>query len=274
MTKLRTALIQLRSGTDPVQNFADAQQWIVSAHAQGAKLIATPECTNVLQLDRQKWQAQITAQQDDPVLAKFCTLARDLQIHLCLGSFVVLLPSGKAANRSFVIDPTGKIIATYDKIHLFDVAVGPDETWCESQQYEAGTKAVLADIGPVRLGLSICYDLRFATLYQQLAMAGAGILMVPAAFTRVTGRAHWEILLRARAIETGSFVLAAAQGGAHLDGRRTWGRSMIVDPWGTVLAKLDHEEPGVLLADLDLAHIQKTRKRIPVLSQSKPFGAP
>jgi len=274
MTRLPTALIQMRSDTDPMRNFEQARELIQEAHRQGAQFVATPENTGLLQTDRTKMLEQIRPEADDPLLPLFCQLAGELGIHLLLGSLAIKVSDDKAANRSFVIAPSGQITARYDKIHLFDVAVNAQETWAESDHIQPGTKAVIADIGLFQLGLSICYDLRFAKLYHRLALAGAGILAVPAAFTRVTGRAHWQTLLTARAIENAAYVVAPAQGGLHEDGRRTWGHSMIIDPWGRVLAALDHDQPGVLLADLEPEKVTKARRRLPVLAQDTEFTGP
>jgi predicted amidohydrolase len=274
MTTLRTGLVQMRSGPDPAQNFAQASELIESCAAQGARLIATPENTNLMQSDRAKMLAQIHRQADDPMLVQFQALAQKLDIFLLIGSMSIKVSPKKAANRSFLISPQGEIIVWYDKIHMFDVAVTQSETWCESDHIEAGSMAVLAGIDDFQLGFSICYDLRFASLYHRLASHGANLLSVPAAFTRVTGRAHWQTLLTARAIETESYVIAPAQGGKHEDGRRTWGHSMIVDPWGKIIAKLDHDDPGFVMADLDPELVRKTRHRIPVLEQAREFTGP
>ncbi|VAW00817.1 FIG003879: Uncharacterized subgroup of the nitrilase superfamily [hydrothermal vent metagenome] len=261
-------------GTDPDANFAQAQKWIRKAAADGAKFIATPENTNLLQMDRCLLLRQICTQDEDPILRQFCGLAKALNITLLLGSLAIRVSKNKAANRSFVISPDGKISAQYDKIHLFDVQISSKQVWRESDHIQPGHTAIVTDIGAAKLGLSICYDLRFAKLYRQLAEAGAQILAVPAAFTRTTGKAHWQTLLQARAIETASFVIAPAQGGTHVDGRKTWGHSMVIDPWGKVIAELQHDHPGVLLADIDLALVAKTRARIPVLEQTQEFDGP
>jgi len=195
-------------------------------------------------------------------------------VWLDIGSALVKREDSKAANRQVLIDPTGGITATYDKLHMFDVDLPTGETARESATYEPGDRAVTADIDGARLGLTICYDMRFPALYRALALAGATVMTVPAAFTRPTGEAHWEVLLRARAIETGSFVLAAAQGGFHEDGRGTWGRSTIVAPWGEVIGRLDHDDPGVLVADLDLPAADKARAAIPALANARAFIGP
>jgi predicted amidohydrolase len=201
-------------------------------------------------------------------------LAGELNIWLLIGSALVLRADGQAANRSLMISPDGQIVAAYDKIHMFDVDLPTGERHRESSAYTPGEAAVIANLPWQKLGLSICYDMRFSYLYRALAQAGAGMISVPAAFTRPTGAAHWEVLLRARAIETGSFILAPAQGGTHQDGRATWGHSLIVGPWGEVIAQLDHDEPGVLSAVLDLEEITKARSAIPALVHDRAFSGP
>ncbi|PHR59634.1 MAG: amidohydrolase [Robiginitomaculum sp.] len=274
MALLSTALLQMRSGTDPDRNFEQARELILTAAKAGATLIATPENTGLLQTDRPKMLAEIKPEPETRILQQFQHLAAELNISLLIGSLAIKLSPDKAANRSYAIDPQGQIVARYDKIHLFDVAVSSTETWRESDHIQPGKRAVLADLAGAKIGLTICYDLRFAALYRALAQAGAQILSVPAAFTRVTGKAHWKTLLRARAIENAAFVIAAAQGGVHEDGRRTWGHTMIIDPWGKVMAELDHDEPGLLQAELDLELVAKTRRRIPVLDQKIGFTGP
>ncbi len=271
---LQVALVQLRTGTNPATNLKTTCAYLRQAAAQGATLIATPENTNIIQSDRQAYLQSIHVEADEPALLAYCALAKETGTHLLIGSMAIKVSPDKAANRSFLISPQGQITARYDKIHLFDVHINAQESWHESDHIRAGNQAVLAKAGPAMLGLSICYDLRFAALYRALAKAGATILTVPSAFTRVTGRAHWEVLLRARAIECGAYVLAPAQGGLHEDGRRTWGHSMIVDPWGEVVARLDHDEPGVLLAELDLKKCETVRQRIPSLAFDAKYDLP
>jgi predicted amidohydrolase len=212
--------------------------------------------------------------EEDPVVEGLRRAAAELKVWILIGSVMVERPDGKVANRSTLVGPDGAIVATYDKLHMFDVDLPNGERARESETYEPGDRAVVVQAGEVRLGLSVCYDIRFPALYRALALAGAQVLAVPAAFTRPTGEAHWEVLLRARAIETGSFVIAPAQGGVHEDGRGTWGRSMVVAPWGEVIARLDHDEPGVLMADLDLAEVDKARAAIPNLKNAQAFAPP
>ena len=273
--KLRVGLVQMRSGIEPAANRANAADLIRQAAADGARLVATPENSVRLDRDRARFLAAIGPEKSDPEIAAWGKLARENGVWLLLGSTAVTAGDGKAFNRSLLFDDEGRIVARYDKINLFNVALGAGEVYRESDTMESGAKAVLAQ-GPMgaKLGLTICYDVRFAPLYSALANAGAEIIAVPAAFTRPTGEAHWEVLLRARAIETGAFVIAPAQGGRHEDGRSTWGRSMIIDPWGKVLAKLDHDEPGLLTADLDLDKVADARARMPAWSGGGAFEGP
>ncbi|WP_300528304.1 carbon-nitrogen hydrolase family protein [Maricaulis sp.] len=268
-TSLDIALIQMRSGTDPQRNLDEAAALIRQAAADGARLVATPETTHLVQKDADQAFAVMQTQEDDPAIGFFSALADELGIDLLIGSLAIRIGERKAANRSFLFGPDGALKATYDKAHMFDVGLGQGETYLESANYRAGDELVVTQAGGIKLGLSICYDLRFAYLYRALAQAGAQVLTVPAAFTRPTGRAHWEVLLRARAIETGSFILAPAQGGLHEDGRRTWGRSMVVGPWGEVIAQLDHDQPGVLPARLDMRKSDEARRRVPALEHDR-----
>jgi predicted amidohydrolase len=244
------------------------------AAAAGATFIATPEGTNVLQKDRETLLPMLVALEDDVVVTGLRAAAKELGVWLLVGSALVKREDGRAANRSALISPDGAIVATYDKLHMFDVDLPTGETARESATYEPGDRAVTARAGDLKLGMTVCYDLRFPALYRALALAGAEVMTIPAAFTRPTGAAHWDVLMRARAIETGAFVLAPAQGGKHEDGRGTWGHSMVVAPWGEVIAQLDHDEPGVLIADLDLAAAAKARAAIPNLVNARPFAEP
>ena len=266
---LDIALIQMRSGIDPQRNLDDAAALIRQAAADGARLVATPETTHLVQKDADQAFAVMKTQAEDPAIGFFSALADELDIDLLIGSLAIRIGERKAANRSFLFGPDGALKASYDKAHMFDVGLGQGETYLESANYRAGEALVVTEAGAVRLGLSICYDLRFAYLYRALAQAGARVLTVPAAFTRPTGRAHWEVLLRARAIETGSFVIAPAQGGLHEDGRRTWGHSMVVGPWGEIIAELDHDEPGILSARLDMRKSDEARRRVPALEHDR-----
>jgi len=271
---LEVGLVQLRTPSAQAAALDHAAPLVREAAAAGARLIVTPEGTNLLQRDRSALFATITPLEDDVCVNGLRRLADELAVWLVIGSAWVLRPDGKAANRSVLVDPSGRIVATYDKVHLFDVDLAGGERYRESATFEPGERATVTEVDGVRLGLSVCYDLRFAALYRSLAQAGAEILTIPAAFTRPTGEAHWQVLLRARAIETGSFVLAAAQGGEHEDGRATWGRSMVVSPWGEVIALADNDGPGVIRASLDLAEVARARASIPALRHDRTFAAP
>jgi predicted amidohydrolase len=275
----RVGLIQTRTPATHEAALAHVAPLVREAAAQGAKFILTPECTNVLQKDREKLLPKLVSLDDDLVVRGLRDLARELDVWIDVGSALVRREDGKAANRQAVIDPTGKIVASYDKLHMFDVQLPPrngkpGETARESATYTPGDTATVVQTPLGAFGLTICYDMRFPALHRALALGGAQVLTAPAAFTRPTGEAHWDILLRARAIETGSFVIAAAQGGFHEDGRGTWGRSIVVGPWGEVIGKLDHDEPGVLIADLDLAAVDKARGAIPALQNARAFTGP
>jgi predicted amidohydrolase len=268
------ALVGLRSGRSVAGNIDAAARLIGEAADAGAAYVQTPEMTSILERDRKALFAAVTEEARDPALAAFRDLARSRKIWLHLGSLAIRTAGERIANRAFLIDPAGEVAASYDKIHMFDVDLPMGERWRESNTYQPGETAVAADLPWGRLGLTICYDLRFPALHQALAEAGAEFLAVPAAFTRQTGEAHWHILNRARAIETGSFVLAAAQSGHHEDGRGTWGRSMIIGPWGEVLARAEDDAPGVLVADLDLDAVAKARGAIPSLANAREFSGP
>ena len=271
---LRVGLVQTRTPATHAAALAHVAPLVRQAIGEGARFVLTPECTNVLQKDRAKLLPSLTSLEDDPVVNGLREIAAATGTWIAVGSALVRREDGKAANRQAVIDPAGAIVATYDKLHMFDVDLPTGETARESATYEPGDRAVVVETPLARLGLSICYDMRFPALHRALALAGATVLTVPAAFTRPTGEAHWEVLLRARAIETGSFVLAAAQGGFHEDGRGTWGHSVVVGPWGEMLAKLDHDEPGVLMADLDLPAAVSARSAIPALKNARSFVGP
>ena len=274
MSALRVALVQTRTPATHAAALDHVLPLVRQAAAGGARLIATPEGTNILQKDRETLLPRLVSLEDDPVVAGLRQAARGLGVTILVGSSLVKREDGKAANRSALIDPQGEIVATYDKLHMFDVDLPTGETARESATYEPGDAAVVAEAEGAKLGLTVCYDVRFPALHRALALAGAEVLTTPAAFTRPTGEAHWEVLLRARAIETGSFMLAPAQGGFHEDGRGTYGRSLVVAPWGEVIARLDHDEPGVLFADLDLSLVEKARRAIPALANARAFSGP
>jgi len=266
----KAAMIQMRSGLAPAANIEAAVGMIGEAKSAGADYVQTPEMTNILAARREQLFAAIVEEQSDAALAALRELARQLGIYIHVGSLAIRISSERAANRGFLIDRTGEIAARYDKIHMFDVDLGNGESYRESNNYQAGEAGVLADLPWGRLGVTICYDLRFPALYRALAEAGATMLAIPSAFTQKTGEAHWHILNRARAIENGCYVFAAAQGGKHENGRETFGHSLIVDPWGRVLAE-GGREPGVVMAEIDPAEIAKARGRIPSLEHGRRF---
>ncbi|MHA6645677.1 carbon-nitrogen hydrolase family protein [Mesorhizobium sp. A623] len=271
MGVFKAAAIQMRSGTDPQRNAAEMERMVRNAAGQGATYVQTPEMTGAMVRDKDARQAIYTTEDRDIVVATARRLAKELGIFVHIGSTGILRADGKIANRALLVSPQGRIVATYDKIHMFDVDLDNGESWRESAAYEPGEQAVVADIGGVRLGFAVCYDLRFPQLFRAEALAGAEILSVPAAFTRQTGEAHWHVLLRARAIENGAFVIAAAQGGVHEDGRETYGHSLIVDPWGRVLAEAADAEPGVIVAEIDPAQSLAARRKIPNLKNAREF---
>jgi len=266
----KAAMIQMRSGLDPAANIDAAVRMIGEAKAAGADYVLTPEMTNILAAKREQLFAAIVSEEADASLATLRELARKLGIYLHVGSLAIKLAGERAANRGFVIDPKGEIVARYDKIHMFDVDLGNGESYRESRNYRPGELAVPADLPWGRLGVTICYDLRFPALYRALAEAGATMLAIPSAFTKKTGEAHWHALIRARAIENTCFVFAAAQGGKHENGRETFGHSLIVDPWGRILAEGD-TEPGVVMAEIDLSEVAKARARVPSLEHGRRF---
>jgi predicted amidohydrolase len=277
---MRAGLVQLNVGDAPIANLAVTRGLISRAAAAGAEIVLTPECTNLLSSNREHQRASLYLQAEDPTLAALRAQAADLRIWLLIGSLALRSgdADGRFANRSFLIRPDGEIAASYDKIHMFDVTVSAQESYRESASYRAGDQACLAETPWGGLGMTICYDLRFPYLYRRLAAAGARILTVPAAFNDTTGAAHWEVLLRARAIETGCFVLAPAQSGQHPEEhghgrRRSYGHSLAISPWGEVLADADID-PGVTLVDLDMEQVDQARARVPSLSHSRDVSGP
>jgi predicted amidohydrolase len=266
----RVGLVQMRSGRTPQGNLDAAAKLIGDAKSAGADYVLTPEMTNIMEASREKLFAAVVAEESDASLATFRELAHKLAIHLHIGSLAVKISPDKVANRSFLIDPRGEVVARYDKIHMFDVDLAGGESYRESSNFRPGELAVLHDLPWGRLGLTVCYDLRFPALYRALAEAGASFLAIPSAFTRQTGEAHWHVLNRARAIENGSFVLAAAQGGKHENGRETYGHSLVVDPWGRIIAE-GGTEPGVVMAEVDPAEVAAARARIPSLQHGRRF---
>lgn len=268
MTRLVVALVQMRSGRQPSANREEVVARVREAADLGASFVQTPEMTALLERDKAALFDKIRPQDDDETITALREVARARRITVQIGSLAVR-EGDKVANRGVMITPDGAVLATYDKIHLFDVDLPNGESWRESATYVRGERAVLADTPAGLIGMSICYDIRFPYLYRAYAEAGATVLTAPAAFTRQTGEAHWSVLQRARAIETGSFVLSAAQGGLHEDGRETYGHSIVVDPWGRVLAE-GGSEPGLVMAEIDLAAVAAARARIPSLTHTRP----
>lgn len=261
------ACLQMRSTRSIERNIADFESLARDAISKGATVLQTPEMANLVERSRADLFAKISTEDADPFLAAARVLARESKVTIHLGSLAIRAGE-KIANRGFLIGPQGDIVARYDKLHLFDVDLPNGESWRESATYTAGACAVVAPVQEARLGMGICYDLRFPYLFRALAEAGADILSAPACFTRQTGEAHWVVLQRARAIETGSFMISAAQGGTHEDGRETFGHSIIVDPWGRVLAEAD-DQPGVILAEIDLTKVADARSRIPTMKHTR-----
>lgn len=276
---MRVGLLQLNSGDDPTENLQATRAFLEDAARQGAEFVLTPEVTNCVSTSRKHQREVLQPEDEDQTLKSLAAEAAAHGIWLLIGSLALKAddPDGRFANRSFLITPDGDVAARYDKIHMFDVAVSETETYHESSGYRPGEAAVVAPLGDTALGLTICYDLRFPYLFRDLAKAGAQLISVPSAFSPVTGAAHWESLLRARAIETGCFILAPAQTGAHKSSqgksRKTYGHSLIVAPWGEVLAD-GAEAPGVVMADLDLSEVDRARQRVPSLSHDRAYTGP
>ena len=268
----RIALLQMRAGIDPAANAATLVKAVADAKAGGAEMLFTPEMSNLLDRDRARAAGSLRRESEDGVLSQLRDAARQYGIWVSLGSFAFTCDdgSGQRSNRALVIDDMGEVRARYDKIHLFDVDLESGESWRESSVFRGGDEAVLVETPCGQLGLSICYDVRFSALYEKLSGAGAEMISIPAAFTVSTGEAHWHVLLRARAIESACFVVAAAQTGTHEDGRKTYGHSLVVDPWGTVLLDMG-EAPGLGFADIDRAMVAKVRSRIPAIANRRPI---
>jgi predicted amidohydrolase len=278
---LPVALVQLTSGPDMAANLERTAQLVRRAADGGARLVATPENTPILQPDHAELKRLVPGEDGHPALAAFAEMAKELGVWLLLGSTAVRVEEpgdggdgARLANRSYLFDPEGAVAARYDKIHMFDVAVPDGQTYRESATFRPGGQAVTADTPWARLGLTVCYDVRFPALYRSLAQAGARVLTVPSAFTQVTGQAHWHVLLRARAIETGCFVLAPAQVGEHAGGRKTYGHSLIVAPWGEVLADAGADGEGLVTAELDLSRVDQARGWVPSLTHDRAFEPP
>lgn len=273
MTVFTVACVQTNSGPEVGPNLDSAAALVRAARERGADFITLPENVALFEPRRAKLLSKAEPQDDHRALAAFQSLARETGAWLLIGSLAVKLAEDQVANRSFLLDGSGAIVASYDKIHMFDVTLPSGEIYRESSTFAPGQCAVVASTPWAQLGMSVCYDLRFAALYRSLAAAGAEILTVPAAFTRTTGQAHWHVLLRARAIETGCFVIAAAQTGSHAEGRLTYGHSLIVDPWGEILAD-GGEDVGVTLARIDTARVAEVRRQVPSLTHTRPFTGP
>ncbi|UHS64252.1 carbon-nitrogen hydrolase family protein [Agrobacterium vaccinii] len=267
----KAAAIQMCSGVDPRTNATTMERLVREAAGQGAVYVQTPEMTGAIQKDRDALRASLKDEKGDIVVLTAAKLARELGIYVHVGSTAIARPDGKIANRGFLFAPDGERICTYDKIHMFDVDLDNGESWRESSAYEPGKDARIAELPLATFGFAICYDVRFPALFRTEAVAGAQVLTVPAAFTHQTGEAHWEILLRARAIENGAFLIAAAQGGTHEDGRETFGHSMIVDPWGKVLAVAGGSGEEIIYADIDPSAVPAARAKIPNLKNARDF---
>jgi len=275
---MKVASLQLCASDDPVANLEFTLSMVQQAAEAGAQFIATPEVTNCVSSSRRRQNEVLALQEDDQTLAAMCDAAARFEVWISVGSLALKLPyDDRFTNRSFMIDPSGQIVAQYDKIHMFDVTLSETEQYRESDGYRAGDNAVIANTAFGKIGMTICYDIRFPHLYRGLAKSGASILLIPAAFAQPTGRAHWEVLLRARAIETGCFVIAAAQTGEHqtIQGRprKTYGHSMIVSPWGEIMADAG-EDQGIIYADLDLSLVESTRARVPSILSNQSFSEP
>ena len=265
----RIALFQATTGVDPQANAARLVEAIEEAAAGGAQMLFTPEMSGLLDRDRQRAAGNVVSEKANPVLAAVREVSARAGIWTCIGSLAVLADGGKWANRSFVIDAAGNIAARYDKMHMFDVDLATGESWRESNAYQAGDKVVAIDTPLGRLGLAVCYDLRFPGLFEALGKLGCDAIAIPAAFTVPTGKAHWHIMQRARAIEASAYVIAAAQVGRHEDGRMTYGHSLVVDPWGEVLLDMGGEESGVGFAEIDLSRIADVRAQVPSLANRR-----
>jgi predicted amidohydrolase len=269
--EFRAGLVQMCTGRSVERNLAEASELIRDAARQGAHYVQTPEITTLMEMERARLFAAVRPEEGNPAISHFRALARELGIWLHVGSMGVLVGADKVANRSLLFSPDGVLEARMDKIHMFDVQLPGGENYRESRTYQAGDAGVLAELPWGTLGMTVCYDLRFPHLYRALAKAGADFLAIPSAFTVQTGKAHWEVLLRARAIENGCFVLAAAQAGKHESGRETYGHSLIVSPWGEILAEADGVHPAVIVAGIKSSQVQEARQRIPSLQHDRPF---
>jgi deaminated glutathione amidase len=270
-TSFRVGLVQMRAGKDIRENLAQAEDFVRRAAGQGARYVQTPENTLIMEANASSLLEKIAAEQETEAVGLFAGLARELGIWLHIGSLAIKVSPGRAANRAFLFAPSGETVCRYDKIHMFDVNLPSGESYRESATFEAGARAFLARLPWGGLGVTTCYDMRFPEQYKALAQAGAKFLTAPSAFTKVTGEAHWHVLLRARAIENGCFMFAAAQGGTHANGRTTFGHSIAISPWGEILAEAG-TEPGIIVADIDPAEVDRVRARVPALSHTRDFS--
>jgi len=271
MTIFKAAAVQMRSGTSVERNAETFEAMVREAAASGAQYIQTPEMTGALMRDRASLKASLRDDAGDPTASAARRLARELGVHIHVGS-TAISAGDKIANRAFLVGPDGADIAVYDKIHMFDVDLDNGESWRESATYQPGECTVVAELPFASIGMSVCYDLRFPQLFRAQALAGAEVLTTPAAFTRQTGEAHWHVLLRARAIENGAWVISAAQGGTHEDGRETYGHSIVIDPWGRIVAEADHADPAIVYAEIDTTASAEARKKIPNLKNARDFS--
>jgi deaminated glutathione amidase len=267
----RVGLVQMCTGRDVEKNLADAGAFVREAARQGAQYVQTPEITVLMETERERLFTAVRPEEGNSAIAHFSSLARELGIWLHVGSMGVLVGNGRIANRSLLFSPNGQLEARCDKIHMFDVQLPGGEVYRESKNYQPGDAAVLAALPWGTLGMTVCYDLRFPHLYRALAKAGADFLAIPSSFTRPTGAAHWHVLMRARAIENGCFVFAAAQAGTHEVGRQTYGHSLVVAPWGEILVEADGDTPGVIVTDVDVKQVREARARVPSLQHDRPF---
>lgn len=271
MSTFRAAALQMRSGTDVVRNIEALEKLVAEAAAQGATYVQSPEMTGAMMRDRVAFKASLRDEANDLVFKAASALAAKHGIFLHIGSTAIDAGDGRIANRAGLFTPSGEKLVTYDKIHMFDVDLDNGESWRESATYEPGRETVIVELPFANIGMAICYDIRFPQLFRAQALAGANVITGPAAFTRQTGEAHWHILQRARAIENGAFLISAAQGGLHEDGRETYGHSIIVSPWGKVLAEAAHDEPAVIVADIDVAESAAARGKVPNLKNAREF---
>jgi predicted amidohydrolase len=271
MGSFRAGMVQVNASTDMATNIAEVAAQVRTAADQGAQIVFMPENVLMMEWGRANIVAKAAAETDHPGLAALRDMAREMEIWLHCGTLAILLPNGKVANRTYVLDSDGEIMARYDKIHMFDVDLGNGESYRESATFEPGNSAVVVDLPWAKLGLSVCYDIRFPHLYRQLAKAGAEVLTAPAAFTRVTGAAHWHVLQRARAIETGCWMISPAQTGTHANNRQTYGHGLVVDPWGAVIAD-GGEEVAVTVVDIALSRVAEARGKVPSLIHDRDFS--